>query len=63
MSISTPRIRRFTIVSAAFLLAMVTADVSAARAADPVSPPVNTEGAASILEGPERITPDKGKPA
>ena len=62
MSISTTRIRRFTIVSAAFLLAMVTADVSAARAADPVSPPVNTEGAASILEGPERITPDRGTP-
>ncbi len=62
MSISTTRIRRFTIVSAAALLAIVAADTRLARAAEP-SPPIDTQGAASILEGRNASRRQRARPA
>jgi hypothetical protein len=60
MSITRPRVTRLTIISAAVLLAIAASGAPGARAGQSTEPLMDTQGAASILSGPQRITPAAG---
>src|SRR5215216_4591127 len=60
MSISNSRVTRVAIVGAAVLLAIAASGARGARAGQSSGPLMDTEGAASILSGPQRIEPAAG---